>query len=105
MQPTLNSADEPNAFGINDFVLVEKWTSRAHWYRRGDVVLLRCAPGQKSVLLLPLVLCSVSAASACGVGATSQSNALERPRAATLCEGMSGRWQSQLTRRLQPADC
>ncbi len=81
MQPTLNSADEPNAFGINDFVLVEKWTSRAHWYRRGDVVLLRCAPGQKSVLLLPLVHCSGSAASACGAGATSQSNALERPRA------------------------
>jgi signal peptidase I len=53
MQPTLNSADDPNAFGINDFVLVEKWTSRAHWYRRGDVVLLRCEPEQKSVLLLP----------------------------------------------------
>ena len=104
MQPTLNPADEPNAFGVNDFVLVEKWTTRAHWYRRGDVVLLRCEPGQKPILLLLPVHFTGSAASACGVGVTSRSKALERPGAPrTILKGMRGR--RTVRAREASADC
>lgn len=39
MQPTLNPAGEP----FHDLVLVERWpVRRLYWYRRGDVVLLKC---------------------------------------------------------------
>ena len=40
MQPTLNPAGEH----ISDRVIVERWPTWLNWYKRGDVVLLKCAP-------------------------------------------------------------